>query len=229
MAIARVQSKTANSGGAAAGSLSVVLDSTPTSGNILILVSASTSTLLTIPTTANIAWFTVAARSNAGSVSCMAFIGYVRTGSGSATATITLASGTQPLSAVCAEYSGFTSAQLDTNTGTSGTGTTLATGATPTTRSSLELWLSVQTSRANSTLTYSAPTNGFTIVGQTCTTIGGANADRAVALLEKIVASTGTVNAGVTSSQSTLWVDSVFTLDEASAGSGSAPGGFFVQ
>ncbi len=213
MAITRVQSKTANTAATNAGSLSVVLDAAPTNGNILILVVCCTSPLALMTTTADIAWSNPSTKSNGSNASVQTFIGYVRTGSASATLTPTLTSGTQPIAAVCAEYSGLSEARFDTTAGTSGTGTSLASGATTTSRTAVELWIGAQSNRSNGAATFSAPTNSFAIVAQTGTTNTGANLDRTVALLEKIVSSTGTANSGVTSDQSTTWVSATVTFD----------------
>ncbi len=219
MAIARVQSKAANTGASAAASLNLVLDAAPTNGGVLILVvSTSTATAVSVPTSANVSWFGGAKNLTTTSMVAI-FIGYVRTASASATIAITLSTGSQPIAAACAEYSGFSHAQLDTSSSNGATtGTTVTSGATPTTRSANELWITGVGVRCNSTLTFSSPINSFSIVANTSTTIGGANADRSVALLERIVTSTGTANGGVTTSQSNAWVAYTITFDDAGEG-----------
>ncbi len=228
MAIARVQSKTATTGPTNATSLALVLDAATTNGNILILaLVCAGSTNPTVSTNADIAWIG-STKPNSSSVNISLFIGYVRTGSASATITMNQVAALQ-MAAVCAEYSGFSHAQFDTAANATGTSTLPASGSTPSTRSSAELWVTAIGQRTNNTVTFSSPTNSFSIVGQTGSTIGGANADRSVCLLERIVASTGTANGGATSAQSAAWIAYTITIDDAGAGTPTEPvGGFFV-
>ncbi len=230
MAFARVQSKTATTGGTNATSLNLVLDAAPTNGNVLILaIGCPGSTDPTVNTTADIAWFGTT-KPNSSSVNATILIGYVKTGSASATITGNQVA-SNIMNMVCAEYSGFNHAQFDTSSVATGTGTATASGATPSTRSADEIWLTAIAARCNNTLTFSAPTNSFSIVGQTSSTLGGSNADRAVCLLERIVTSTGTANGGATTSQSNSWVAYTVTIDDAGAGTVTiinAGGGFFL-
>lgn len=142
------------------------------------------------------------------------FIGKVFTGA-SATSTITMV-GTSPIAAVAAEYSGVTNA-LDRGSIATNTGTSAASGATGTTSAANELWIGGIVHRNTNGATFSAPTNSFSIVGQTNTTSGTVN-DRSACLLERIVSSTGTADAGATISASGVWIAQALTFPEPTAG-----------
>lgn len=223
MAIARVQSKTANSGASLATTVSVTLDATPTAGNILVVSYA--------------ALFGLSAGSPFVTCSGVTFSTYVWIGSGTlvgvlavgrvlsgASATITANAGSGGNAIVAAEYSG-SNIVADVYAAATNTSTSAASGDTAATNAAAELWVGALAAR--NAITYSSPTNSFSIVGQDKSSVGTAN-DRAAALLERIVSSTGTANAGATLSASNVWTAQVLTLKEISGGfnSGGSFGSF---
>lgn len=214
--ITRVQSKTATTGGTN-GALNLVLDAAPTNGNLLILAAIGSVAAggPLIASTADITWIPAAKFATTSEI--IIFIGYVRTGSASATIALTQPT-TQPIAAVCAEYSGFTSARFDRSAFASGSSTSPSSGATSTTRTAAELWIGAIGQRGQNTATFSAPGGSFAIVGQTGTTNNTANNDRSVCLLEQIAAGTGTPTASATSDQNNGWSAYCLTFDEAATG-----------
>lgn len=218
-AITRVQSKTANSGSAGVTSQSVVLDSAPTAGNYIVLVAVSGITAapedrFTVDNTSGIIW-TGKLYSSANNVIILMMLGRVFSGA-SATITVSIATSSR-VAMVAAEYSG-TNLRLDKEMAATGSSTSLASGATATTANANELWVGGMGQRASSAITFSSPTNSFSIVGQTTSTGTATNNERAAALLERIVTSTGTANAGVTSDQNFQWAAMAMTFEETPTG-----------
>lgn len=213
--VTRVQLKTATTGAAAATSLDVVLDAAPANGNLIAVAVAcgpgATGSVGEIASSADITWFGTSKSGTTNAVGTL-FLGWVRTGSASATITITNVNSVS-IVAVAAEYSGFTYPRVDRTKTATGSSTSAASGATATTSSAVELWLGMVMSRGTSGVTFSSPTNSFAIVGQTTSSLA-TSSDRSVALLEKIVSSTGTADSGVTISASNVWVAYTVTLDE---------------
>lgn len=215
--ITRVQSKAANTGAVSGTTLSVVLDAAPTAGNVLVMAIAGSGTQMRV-TCPNVVWLHLPVNGTSATYSTIA-IGRVFS---SASATITI-TGTSNggIAAAGAEYSGISNI-FDKAIDATSTGTDVASGATATTTTANQLWIGAFAHRASNGVTYSSPTNGFSIVGQDKTTFG-TTSDRTAALLEKIVSSTGTPDAGATSSASGVWVAQVLTLEElvAAGGGGS--------
>jgi hypothetical protein len=215
MAIARVQSKTANTGGSTATSLNIVFDSTPTAGNIVVLAVATNSGNPTITPSNTYSWLSVQQILSANGTFLTVFVGKVFS-SASATITVTMASATT-IAIAGAEYSGV-DVNLDREAGTTGTSTSPDTGATGTTSSANQLWFAGIAHRNTNGATFSSATGGFSIVGQDKTSVG-TTADRSVCLLEQIASATGTPDAGATVSASGSWAAQVLTLKETSSGS----------
>lgn len=220
--ITQVQSKTASSGGTNAASLSLVFDTQPTAGNVLIIAannSASGLNMLRITEQAGLSW-TVYTRSGSSGSICL-FVG--RVSSTIASSTITLTGPSGPMAAVGAEYTGSVGAlRLDRQAAaTASSGTAVASGATETTSTAAELWVGGGTARGNGTLTYTQ-SGSWAIVGQTGTTNNTANADVTVALVQQIVSGTSTPNAAMTSSASGHWAAAILTFDETPASTTTA-------
>ncbi len=117
---------------------------------------------------------------------------------------------------ICAaEYSGMaTSSSLDTGIVASavGTSTTPASGATGTSTQADELWIGAIGTISN--ITFSLPTNSFLIYSTDSAGIPNA------ALLDQVVSSTGTANAGCTISSSVAWAAAVAAFKGAAAATG---------
>lgn len=210
MAIAFVQSKTANSGASSVATLDIVLDAAPTEGNIVVLV-ASAALPLQILSTSGITWM---GTSGLGSTNTVTILGVGRVFSG-ASATITVATnagGTCPIVIAAAEYSGV-NIRVDRAAFATANSTTAASGDSSTTSVANELWIGAIGHRFTNGATFSSPTNSFTIVVQDKTS-AGTSSDRSVALLERIVTSTGVANAGATISSSGIWTAMVRTFHE---------------
>jgi hypothetical protein len=216
MAIARVQSGTANSAGSSVSTLNIVLGSTPTAGNIVVVVGGIVGAFGSsgpVISATGIA-FTILQCSAGSSVSGFIAVGRVHSG---ASATITITAGQAGgITIVAAEYSGA-NLHLDQNAITVGSGTSLASGATGTTEVADELWIGGLIAR--NAVTFSSPTNSFSIVAQDKSALA-TTSDRSVALLERIVTSTGTANAGATIGTSGIWIAGAITLHEVSSSGG---------
>ncbi len=225
MAIARVQSQSGNTAATNASSLVITLGAQPTPGNLLVVAAqqgVGGGTAAKMLNQTGLTWLqtTKVGSSSAGTL----LLAYARVASSIAASTVTLSNNASvPIAAVVVEYSGV-NIRLDRLVGGTGQSTSPASGATETTGTANELWVGCLAARsAASAITYSSPTNSFSIVAQTNTTNGGSNLDACVAFLEKIVTSTGTANAGATASSSCNWIASVATFDEVPAGSLGIP------
>lgn len=214
MAIAFVQAKAATSGASNVSTINVVFDAAPANGNVIFLLTSSGGGFCRIASDANITWFAAAPYGGGSSTFLQPFIGIVKTGSASATITVDTTSSTS-LVAVAAEFSGV-SPTPDRLTFSSAFNTTPDTGTTPTTTSANQLWLGWIVNRFANGTTFTSPTNSFSIVAQTKSTLNTTN-DRSVALLYKIVGSTGAANTGVTADNG-VWVGEMTTFPEASSG-----------
>lgn len=217
-AITRVQSATANSGASNVATLNLVLGAAPTNGNLLILAVGLGNGVPILESSSDITW---TVRINVQAVATrnvFIFIGRVRTGSASATITVG-SSVTSSIAIVGDEYSGFTNPRMDRSMGGGGSSASAASGTTPTTASANELWIGALSSSFAGGTTFSAPTNSFTIVGQTNSSLSTSQ-DRTVALLELIVSSTGTANAGATVGNG-QWGAEVITIEETPSSGGS--------
>ena len=217
MAIARVQSKSSSSNSTSAPA--VTLDSTPTEGNVIVMAFGAVSNFW-IPPAGNIEWFLFPFVTSSSRMAGLA-VGIVKA---SASATITCAQTSGGSALVAAEYSGLGGMKLDRQMAASaGSGTTLASGATPTTDTANALWVGCLFSgaaRSSSAAFYSALTNSFSLVGEAQTTLN-TTGDRTVGLTERIVSSTGTPNTGATALSSGTWIASVISLSEIAASGGT--------
>jgi hypothetical protein len=217
MPIARVQLKTAAANATAAPS--ITMNSTPTAGNVIVMAYGGTTNFW-IPPAGNIEWMLFNFVASSSRVAGLA-IGIVKA---SASATITCAQASGGGALVAAEYSGLGGVKLDRQMAASaGSGTSLASGATPTTDTANALWVGCLFSgaaRASSAAFYSALTNSFALVGEAQTTLN-TTGDRTVGLTERIVSSTGTPNTGATALSSGIWIASVLALSEITTSGGA--------
>ncbi len=228
MAIAQVQTKTATTGATGIATLSLVFDAAPTNAGTLIVAIAGAGGIWITPN-ANIIWDAIS-YSGASASFIALFRGRVITGSASATVAINSTATTSGISAAGIEYSSDTEIAFDRSTENTGTSTTGNSGTSPTTTAAAAVWIGAFCSRLVSGATFSAPTNSYTIIGQTKSTIGSSS-DRSVCIATKAVSSTGTPQVSVTiSGSSSIYSGisaSVYELG-ASAGSPTVQGGFFV-
>ena len=212
-AITQVQNKTATTGATSATSLSLVLDAAPTAGNTVVCSVASGAGQYIVPN-AGITWTRASTENGTGTVNNSLFIGRVfASASATITFTVTTGAGSTNWSAVCGEYSGA-NLKIDKMQGNDGTSTAATTGTTDTTTDPNEVFLGGITSRGTGAVTFSAPTNAYSIVGQASSSTAVSNTDRAACLLEKFVSSTQTTNAGATISVSQVFAANVITLSE---------------
>jgi hypothetical protein len=221
MAIALVSGQFAHgdTGAATAGNFSIVLPNPPTAGSLLaVAVAHASGTGIYISTTTGISWMRYQHQQGGNTLGNSLWIGRVFSGA-SATITVQVVSGgsNNAMAGVAAEFSG-TSMRIDQAITATASSTSAASGATATTTSSNELWIGSLSARCQSAaeadVVFSAPTNSFTLLDQRTSNINTANADRAAALLYKIVSSTGTANAGATIAVSNNWIASVVTFCE---------------
>ena len=210
----RIQSAVANSG-ASTGTVatSVTLSSSPTAGNYLVLAaSVNAGTVPALTDDPNVGW-TIYLRTGASGSTAFIAVGQVFSGA-SATQTVTATAG---IALVLAEYSGddFVVDRVASATASSAT---CASGTTGTTSVANGLWVSAIGTRATGGATFSAPTNSFTIVDQTKTSLS-TTSDRSVCLLEFFPSSTATASTGVTASGSGVYAGVIATLYEVTSGS----------
>jgi hypothetical protein len=147
----------------------------------------------------------------------MLAIGRVFSGASATISITTVAAG--GISAAGAEYSGVSALVDKFASAVGASGTTAATGATGTTTVANELFVCAVGSRGTNGVTFSAPGDGFAIVGQDKSSLN-TSGDRSVALLEKIVSATTTASPTLTISASNVWVAQVATLEETPAAGG---------
>lgn len=198
MAIASVQTATANTGASTATTLNIVFGAAPTAGNVLFIACATNGNEPVIASGSGISWNQIPVVAG-NTVWGTLLIGRVYSGA-SATVTVTIQSSTA-ISLAGAEYSGLSSV-LDRTIAAIGSSTTPASGATSTTTDASQLWVGALAAR--NAVTFSSPTNSFAIAAQDKTALG-TTSDRSVALLTQIVSSTGTPNAGATIGTSGNW------------------------
>lgn len=221
-AITRVQSQTANTGATASNTnLNLVFGAAPTAGNIVVLAVAAGNVAGGCNVTGTNIEFYVENVMGSGGCPIFLVIGRVFA-SASATITVNPSSG-GAIAIAGAEYSGSGLLRLDKVQWAVGSSTSAASGATATTTTANELWVGALGHRNTNGSTFSAPTNSFSIVGQTNTTINTSNNDRSVALVERIVSSTGTANAGATISVTGNWGAFVATFEETPSTTTNAP------
>jgi hypothetical protein len=134
--------------------------------------------------------------------------------------TISTVGGTNVASAgVIGEYTG-NRASFDKSARNTGSSASPSTGTTSTTAVPNELVFGVLGTRgaySTATTVFSSPTNSFAIVDQANSTINTANADRAVALLVKLLTATGTTSTAATIS-SARWAGGIASILENRAG-----------
>lgn len=208
--ISRVQLKTANTAAATASTLNLVFDTTPTAGNTIVLAIATGLGIQNVTGT-NVE-FTYIERVTTNSCIVTLAVGRVF-GSASATVTVTTVTATA-IAIAGAEYTGSGMLRVDKQTTSSGSSTAPNTGTTATTTNAKELWVGALAHRNQNGDTFTSPTNSFSIVGQTSTTLNTAGNDRTAGLFEQIVSSTGTANAGATVSVTNNWAGAAATLEE---------------
>jgi len=220
-AIARVQSKAANTSATNATSLPIVMDSTPTAGNVLVIAYTGGGTSNNDPRMSEQAGITWQIYQNHNSTSGTGGIAFGRVAAGIASSTVTLAcTSSQPLAAIAVEYSG-TNIRSDKQIAATGSSTTAATGATSeATNNANELWFASVSCRSNANVpVFSSPVLAGTggtaaFVAQTNTNNAGSNLDRDIAAIERIVTATGSPNASATMSSTNQWNALLMTFEE---------------
>lgn len=216
MAINRVQSKTGTSGASSSVTTwSITFDSTPVAGNVIVAACAAFGSA-SIPGTpgyfsqTGVEWMLTNPSVQAASNTLLFLaIGKVLSGAGSTLTITTLTAGGMSIAA--AEYSGLDT-RFDRFMSAVGNSAAPASGATGTTSKGNQLWIGAISHRAANGGTFSSPTNSFSIVGQAKSSMN-TTSDRSVCLLERIVTSTGTANAGAAVSPTGVWAAQVLTLD----------------
>ncbi len=188
--ITEIQHKAANTAGTAATSLTITMDANATVGNTLVLALSAGQfpTRIKYGSNTDMFWSTRAT----GAI--VAVIGYTHVVEASPTIVITL-NGTVHCAAVVTEYSGTLITSDIPPLSATGSSVTNTTGTLASTGYANELIVaSMVTSFAtttNQTAWLTSPTNSFSSVAQTSSSIN-TTADREVAFLERIVTSTGT-------------------------------------
>ncbi len=217
MAITRVQSATATT--ASATSLAITFGANLTIGNLVVFafaVGSGTSGVDSINTASTpdvpIVW--LGKRNSGGANTAFLCLGRVNTALTSVTFTFgTTTSG----SIIGAEYSGVSLIGLDQANFNTGSSTAVTSGSVTTTIAN-ELIVSCMTVRGTSISAgaFSLPTPtgppATAIVDQITSGVATSNADRAVALLERIVSSTTTQTTGCTSAVNNSWIGITATI-----------------
>ena len=209
---ARVQSKTANTGSAAAGTISMTLNTTPVSGNTLIAVISTRGTSsgrVTGITQTGAAWTRAAQAANSSGTTTE--IWYAPNVSGAGTA-ISIAQASLRSAAVVMEYSGvLTASPLDVTANATGNSSSASTGTTAATSQASELWIG-GIGMVNSGYTLSSILNSFTSVASSQTTNSTAGNNAKTYALEKWVSASGTAGTGATVSTSSQWSGAIATF-----------------
>ena len=193
--IARVQ--TAKNTGTST-TLSVTWGASTTANNLLVaVVHLTRSNGANVTCTAPASWSTVTSAREGSTGSGRTYIFYYENAPGQSSTGNFTASNAGAISIVVAEYSGIkTSSSLDSAGDGTGTGSSSAVeviGAGSTTQAADLL---VAAHGGETSVTFSSPTNSFSIYDQQAAT------DASVALLDRIVAATSTYTSGATSSAS---------------------------
>lgn len=218
--ITRVQS-TSNGNAVAANQLALTFGSNTTVGNyVLVGININTTALqaATILETAYVSVCTRFIENVTGPSDIFMILARVLT-AGTALTVDPPSSTVAVTAAVAAEYSA-NHLELDQGpSGGTGLGTALASGTlTSPYQDTLFVGLLGQRLQAATPNTSwaSAPTNSFSIVAQTSSTVNGANLDRSMAFLERITTGSnpGSISAGCTSSINAQWAGALFTLHE---------------
>ncbi len=214
MAIARVQSKVNSTGAGTATSLTVTLTGNATVGNTLMVCSVESVGVLSQVKYGTNSWvpmtLTGANNVNLG-------FGFVPVVEASATVVITVTGAAQRIAAIVIEYSGrLIACDFPPLQATSAGSTTNATGTTATTLAANELILGVMaragTFTTEQTAWLTSPTNSFASVVQTSSSSNNAG-DRALAVLERIVTSTGTFSTAGTQA-SAAWSNVIASFSD---------------
>jgi len=215
--------KATMSGGGTA--LNFTMPSAVTTGNYIIATITQTQGTFTkcVPNGIDKDWVggPVAWGANAGAnVFTYVYFFKVITGGQTAVA-FSIPSGNITGCGIVREYSGKNITPDVWRTGNNATSTTLTTNVTDTTNTANELIVASMCIRGQFSVEQtgasawaSSPTNSFSIIEQTSTTLNTTNGDRAIAFLERFVTSTGTFSTGVTSNVSQAWATPIATFRE---------------
>jgi hypothetical protein len=194
-------------GDGASNTISVTMASTPTAGNILVLVYSEywgSRTVSSISET-NVAWTKQISKAGAGYCIVEIWVGVISASASKNIVVTTSAALTDGVADVC-EYNGtVTSGFLDTTATNTGTSTTPDTGTTAATTVASEVWVG---GTAVFQKTQATPTNGFTLLDGAF----GPSSYHSLAYLEKIVSSTGTADSGTTITASKVWAGCIITI-----------------
>lgn len=216
MAIARVQSKTANTAGSAATSLTITLGSNATIGNTLLIGFVAA---VSIPTRFKFGSNTEVPFATFGANNVTMAYAFVPVQEASNSIVITFSSSLA--AAVAVEYSGrLIACDLPILSNSNAGSTSNATGTTATSNYANELAVAIMATRFATTTEQTAwlasITNSFTSVAQTSSN-ANTSGDREIAFLEKIVSSTGTFQTTGTQSNA-QWANMIATFTEPSSG-----------
>ena len=207
---ARVQATTGSANNANTITMTT-LGTTPANGNTLIAIISTRGTSqnqVSGITQTGAMWTRATQAANAANATVEIWYAANVTNASKAI-TINLASSLKAAAAVI-EYSGIlTTNALDAVAGNSGTSTSAATGTTPTTSQTNELWVA-GIALANSGNNLSAILNSFTQSATTSST--GAGTDTSVYALERVATATGTASSGGTVNASTAWSGAIATF-----------------
>jgi hypothetical protein len=196
-------------------SLGATLDSTPTSGNVLVAVigyrwSGLSETSITGISQGDITWYSLVTSINLKSKVSIYLAVVPDSGSKPTSLTVSF-SGSTPTAVVdVCEYSGLNTDFIlangyDTAAVAANTGTAISTGTTPTTAWPYELWVGGTMLNANGAQT--TPTNGFDLID------GAVFSNTiSVAYLSKTASSIGTAQSGTTGSVSGTWAGAIIAL-----------------
>lgn len=206
MAITRVQTVSGSSANVASpSSVAATWGSTTTAGNLLIAAVYTAAVVSGFTTPSN--WVLIGSAVTNTGVLRLYYIANAAARSGAETFSWTaLASAAASLTLI--EYSGIAAAPLDQNNSSTGTSAAPATGSVTTLQASeLVLGFVGQVTTSATAISFSAPTGGFTLVGQqvTTNTHSAPSTQVDLGLLEDIVSSTGTYSSGCTSNTNSTW------------------------
>ncbi len=213
MAIARVQSKTANNGSTAGTTLTITLTGNGTVGNTLFVGFVGAGG---IPSR-----FKYGSNTEvpfAEFVANNVFAAYAVVPIQEASTSIVITMGSQLAAAVAVEYSGrLITCDLPPLSASNSSGTSNTSGTTATSNYANELAVSIASARfataTEQTAWLTSTTNSFTSVAQTSSS-ANTTSDREIAFLEKIVTSTGTFQTTGTQPANSGWVNLIATFTD---------------
>lgn len=218
--ITLVQGPARGTGDIISGNYTVTLDSTPASGNLLILCSYAgaqgTNPHVTGVSQTNVIWTQVATVSDNSFGDSEIWKGVVSASAGTVL-TISVTGGTGDYGweiADCCEWSGLSGVVDKTNYNNGGEGTSSDSGTTATTTQNDELvvaGIGATASAQSHTNAQSSPTNGFTLLDGTSTVVA-IYSYASVGYLYKIVSATATYNTGTTIAYDSYWVGCIATF-----------------